>query len=297
MSGQPDAEQQGANLERWLITYADMITLLMAFFIMLYAMSVMDLKKFEALRGAVTSAFGGAPVAAADAGFLAGGTGLLGGGGSLIANSATLANRISRQIDTGLREALKDHVKVTHDAGLVTVTMKADSILFPAGEARLAPGMRELLDVVGPTLAASGATLLVEGHTCDLPISTSRFPSNWELSAQRATNVMVHLIRHCGVSPRRISAVGFADTRPLVPNEGEGQRARNRRVDIVVLASSARHLGSASTAADGDHDARPQPVRLVPRVDITAGRLPSTGGSGPEAESAMLRARNLHSTD
>ncbi|MEA3402289.1 MAG: flagellar motor protein MotB [Armatimonadota bacterium] len=297
MSGQPEGEGEEANLERWLITYADMITLLMAFFIMLYAMSVVDLKKFEALKGAIGGVFGGAPVAAADAGVLDGGKGLLGGGGSLIANSATLANSISRQIDTGLREALKGHVKVTHDAGLVTVTMKADRILFPVGEAKLTAAMREVLDVLGPPLAGSGATLLVEGHTCDLPISTSRFPSNWELSAQRASNVMVHLIRHSGISPHHISAVGFADTRPLVANDSESHRARNRRVDIVVLASSATHLTSASAPADGDDDAHPQPIRLVPRVDITAGRLRPAQGSGPEAESAMLRAREGHSAD
>lgn len=280
--GQHEGEEQ--NLERWLITYADMITLLMAFFIMMYAMSVIDLRKFEALAHSMGAAFGGA-AAEIQTSSSAGGEGLLTGGEALLSgtaghpgNSATLVNRIRADIKSHLPERLRDSVEITHCGGVVTVRIKADSVTFGAGKAALTADAKRILDAIGPTLRAAGSPMRVEGHTCDLPINTARFPSNWELSAQRAANVMAYLIRCCGIPPTKITSAGFAHTRPLVPNRDEASRARNRRVDILIAgpptpqpidtpASRAQQTNQKSSpAASSTIDL--EPVRLVPPIDL-----------------------------
>lgn len=279
MSGhrQPEGEEEEENAERWLITYADMITLLMAFFIMMYSMSVVDLQKFEALAHAMGNAFGaGSPEAATRAA----GPGLLGQGRTLAGrgagplsgsgNRATLVNALRRELSRSLPPGLGDRVQVIHSGGTVTVRLRADAVIFAAGSARLTTQARAILDAIGPTLRDAGAPLRVEGHTCDLPIRTERFPSNWELSAQRAANVMAYLVRTAGVPAQEISAAGFADTRPLAPNTSEAGRRRNRRVDIVIDATAL-----AGTAADAAARGASAPttihlptIRLCPPIDL-----------------------------
>ncbi len=282
--GQHEGEEQ--DLERWLITYADMITLLMAFFIMMYAMSVIDLRKFEALAHSMGAAFGGA-AAETETSRSTGGEGLLGGGEALLSgstarvgNSATLVNRIRADVRSRLPERLRDSVEITHCGGVVTVRIRADSVTFGAGQAALTADARRILDAVGPALRDAGSALRVEGHTCDLPISTARFPSNWELSAQRAANVMAYLIRCCGIPPAKITAAGFAHTRPLVPNRDETSRARNRRVDILIAGPPAPQLTDTHDHRVRRRDHEPsgtasltinlEPIRLAPPIDLWA---------------------------
>jgi len=122
---------------------------------------------------------------------------------------------------------------ITEERGLV-VSM-ADTVLFPRASATLTPEARSLLRQVGQALARLPNYLRVEGHTDNLPISTPAFPSNWELSTARATNVVQVLVRDAGISPARLSATGYGEYRPVAPNNSEADMARNRRVDIVVL--------------------------------------------------------------
>jgi len=283
----PSGEEQDDSLERWLITYADMITLLMAFFIMMYAMSVVDLQKFEALSHAMGHVFGGEAQSgfgeAASQDLLEDGQSVMSGIGAALGNQASLVNEIRRSIRENLPQPLRDNVEVVHTGGEVTIRMKADEITFPAGEAELTRQSRRILEVIGPSL--SGSQVLVQGHTCDLPISTVRFPSNWELSAQRAANVMVYLVRHAGLEPDRISAAGFADTRPLVANTGEANRARNRRVDIVLLSEDQLRGSASRRAADQDAGGREGsvglgPVRLCPPIDLQSRYYQHTGRRG-----------------
>ena len=238
------AHEEG-DAERWLITYADMITLLMAFFIMMYAMSVVDLKKFQDLSGAMGHVFGGARESSpfpgetmgGGASLLPGGTGLLDGSmpGSVV-GSASLANRITEQVKQNLPDDLSDLVDVVHSDNRVTVRLKETSVLFPLGRVTLSSQARRILQEIGAVLYDVPYSLRIEGHTCDLPIRTHEFPSNWELSAARAANVMAYLIRQARISPLRVSARGLGDTQPLVPNDSASRRARNRRVDIVILS-------------------------------------------------------------
>ncbi len=238
-------EDQEENLERWLLTYADMITLLMAFFIMMYAMSVVDLHKFQELAGAMGTTFGGGRSASPFAGaaasggpsFLGGGAGLLDGAvpGSVV-GSASLANRITQQVKQNLPDELKDAVEVVQSDGRVTLRLKETRVLFPRGTATLTAQAQRILREIGAVLYEVPFQLRVEGHTCDMPIHTREFPSNWELSAARAASVMAFLIRRARISPLRIVAAGYGSTRPLAPNDSEAHRQRNRRVDVVVLS-------------------------------------------------------------
>jgi len=302
VSKQRRREEEGhEDEERWLITYADMITLLMAFFIMMYSMSVVDLKKFEALSDATRHVFGGKVVgptakASASAGLLDGGSSLMHGAGSLAGNHASLVNDIRGELDRRLSDGLRKNVVVTHAAGLVTISMKADTVVFPVGEARLTTEVRQILDAIGPPLRDSVAPMLVEGHTCDIPINTARFPSNWELSAMRAANVMVYLIRNHGIDPDHVSAVGYADTRPIVPNDSEANRTRNRRVDIVVLtedvARDASRVGETERA-HANRSLRLRPVSLRPPIDLRARYYDHTGRRGADTPATHSR-REVH---
>jgi chemotaxis protein MotB len=271
-------DEEHNDQERWLITYADMITLLLAVFIVLYSFSVLDLKKFETVAGALGSQFHGA----AGPGMLVGGDGVLSGGHSVAGNRAALFNDIRSMIEGKLPERLKESVGISHRDGVVTISVRADALTFPVGRAALTGEVRQILDAVGPSLRDAASTLLIEGHTCDLPINTTRYPSNWELSAQRATNVMVYLIRACGIDPDHISAVGYADSRPVAGNGSETDRVRNRRVDIVVLAESAQlHDATRANTEAVDAGARDSvrlgPVRIAPIIDLPARYYQHTG--------------------
>jgi len=278
--------EEHENHERWLITYADMITLLMAFFIMMYAMSVVDLKKFEALSSAARHVFGGdageAGESSGSRGASASGSGLLAGGGELAINRASLVNEMNRALNAALPEQLREHVAITHSGARVTVSVRADRITFPVGAAELTPEVRQILDAVGPALRETRARVLVEGHTCNLPIRTARYPSNWELSAQRAANVMVHLVRKSRVDPDLISASGYADTRPVATNETTEGRRRNRRVDIVVLGDETR-----AGAGDGSGSTGVPTAGLPSRIDLRERHYQQTGRQGVDQPSGL----------
>ncbi|MFW5866283.1 MAG: OmpA/MotB family protein [Armatimonadota bacterium] len=282
-------EEEHGHDERWLITYADMITLLLAVFIVLYSFSVLDLRKFETVASALGNQFHGSSAAAALPG---GGDGILSGGSGIACNRAALVSDIKSSIERNLPERLTDSVTITLRGDVVTVSVKADSLTFPVGEARLTEELRQILDVLGPSLSGSPTPLLVAGHTCDLPINTGRFPSNWELSAQRATNVMVHLIRHCGINPDDVASVGYADTRPMAANDSEANRVRNRRVDIIVLSAGgqpAEGTMDSADAAPADDDLRLRPVRIRPTIDLRARYYQHTGRRSVDAPASETR--------
>ncbi|HEY3330508.1 MAG TPA: OmpA family protein [Capsulimonadaceae bacterium] len=245
------------NHERWLLTYADMITLLVAFFIMLYAMSVTNTAKFVKLALSVRSGFGN--VTGNQPSILNG----MGGGSPLPAVSPitpvvkptdpkkienggssnpnskkTSQSEISEQIKKAIeREKLADHVQIRDEERGVVVSVIADQYTFDSGSAALKAPLMPILDKISHVLKPLPNMVRVEGHTDNLPISTDRFPSNWQLSAERASNVLCHFVASDDVSPDRINCVGYGDRRPILPNTTPENRAKNRRVEIVILKS------------------------------------------------------------
>jgi chemotaxis protein MotB len=261
--------------ERWLITYADMITLLMAFFIMLYAMSVVNLDKFNQLAISVRSGFGGdQPELMYDKlGVFSAEQGSQGSaGGRGLSDVLGMMKQVAGTVGKALSKGAREHVHYYAGDGNVTIRLNSDDVLFPRGSADLTAEAKRTLRAVARALQETGAHARVEGHTCDLPIH-GRFASNWELSAQRAINVLLYLQQVGGIAPERLSAAGYADTHPVAPNDTEAHRALNRRIDIVVQAtgSSARTKGTSEQSGQG---AKPGAVNVLgpppdAPVDIT----------------------------
>lgn len=227
----------GGGSLRWLLTYADMITLLMAFFIMLYSMSVLNLAKFQQVAVSIKSGFGGE---------LEGrGRSILGSAGQfsirptlISGDTAGVPSQTVKKIQTMIKDQkLEDKVRLRVDERGLVISLATDKVVFGPGWASLSPSAMKIIDAVAGSLKDIPNEVRVEGHTCDLPVRSSEYPSNWELSTARATNVIRYLIDRKGFQPDRLSAAGYADSRALVPNTSESNRAVNRRVDIVVLRS------------------------------------------------------------
>ena len=261
-------EEEHENHERWLITYADMITLLMVLFIVLFSIGQVDLAKFQALKHSLSSTLGGGPakpnpVISGGAGVLTAGSQISGavpgGSGSVgapvAANQAQIAlvqqkaaaaeqatlNGAERQIQNALTgKGLQDAVSFRLELRGLVVTVVSDNVLYPIGSAVLQPEGQTVLDALASALDGIPNDIAVEGHTDSQPIvGGGPYPTNWELSTARATAVVRYLIDDHHLDPHRLSAAGYADTRPLVPNTSPANEALNRRVEIVVLNQPA----------------------------------------------------------
>ena len=228
------------NHERWLISYADFITLLFAFFVVMYAISIVNEGKYAVLSEALGDAFGGRSVAPQAHTSVEPVLPL-----SHIVNRKRLeAARRERQrmeilakdLTATLMPLVKSgQVRVTQNARGIAIELNA-SVLFAQGEATLQGEARDVLGAVAGLLKDAPQRIEVEGHTDNLPITNERFASNWELSAVRAASV-VRLFIENGVQDARLSAIGHGATRPVAPNDTPANQARNRRVAVMILAS------------------------------------------------------------
>lgn len=246
--------QHEAGQERWLVTYADLITLLMIFFVLMYTMSQIDAKKYAAVANSLSVVLTGEAI-----------TVLEGQGPSIIDNLSgerlpegpssypdneaqieevkeLISEFIARQeVGSGRLDStstsgskLSEYIVVYEQERGLVISFK-DTLLFESGSADLTPQARDIIKQVGASLVDLPNYIRVEGHTDDLPINTTRFPSNWELSVLRSSNVVHVLSEEAGIPPERLSIIGYGEYRPLVPNDNNINRAMNRRVDIVIL--------------------------------------------------------------
>jgi len=235
-------QEDEENHERWLISYADFITLLFAFFVVMYAVSVVNIGKYTVLSEALGDAFGGRGAASKtntqvelEALPLS----------NIIAHKrAEAAKRdrerldlLAKKLDSVMAPLVRSgKVRVIRTARGVTIEINA-SVLFREAEAGLGANARETLQSVAEVLKDDPHAIEVEGHTDTTPIATSLFPSNWELSAARAGTV-VRLFAETGVPERRLAAVGRAANMPLASNDTAEGRARNRRVAITIVSGT-----------------------------------------------------------
>ena len=232
-----DEPKQGAP--DWMVTFADLMSLLLTFFVLLLSFSNMEDEKFIAVSGSVRSAFGTrSPVDLSD----------VPTGHGLMPNTIPPKNEPEDTTDNEpiivrLREGIEQAglaegavIKATEDG--IMLQLDGD-LAFEAGGTELGAEAANLLQkLVNISLSAPGQ-LEVRGHTDDRPITNSVYPSNWELSAARAGSVVRFLIER-GVPPHRLKAVGLGDSRPLVPNDSDANRARNRRVEFVFITMPAK---------------------------------------------------------
>jgi len=222
----------------WLTTYGDMVTLLMTFFVLLFALSTVNQPKFEAIAHSLQATFGVAP--AGGPGALPGSRSVLPGGGPLEMNTASKEEAQLSQIRTRLSQYvtennLSDLVSVDADARGLLIRF-SDQVLFDLGKADLRPEATAVLDKVGEAIEDIPNGIRIEGHTDDLPINTPRFPTNWDLSAARAVAVLQYLSRTHRIPKNRLSIAGYGEYRPVARNDSEANRRLNRRVDVVILS-------------------------------------------------------------
>ncbi len=257
------------NEERWLLTYADMITLLLALFVVLFAISSVNVSKVKMLQQSLRDAFSGKVMSGGEAIMQTGNsvsvrsletqprviphTPTIGTPDTAAARAALAARReeeelqqLKRQLDAfAAAHGFKAQVEtVVTQRGLV-VRLLTDNVLFDSGMADIKPQGLPLLAEVGTLLGVDRVhPIVVEGHTDDVPIATSKYASNWELSTARASAVVRWLIdRH--LPARRFSAAGYADLHPLASNGSAAGRARNRRVEVVL--QRLHHLPEGTT--------------------------------------------------
>ncbi|MFN3919287.1 MAG: OmpA family protein [Methylohalobius sp.] len=233
--------EEGEKLERWLVSYADFITLLFAFFVVMYAISLIHKGDFKVLSESLDLAFqdrqearkvpepiqvGETPRTLEPAILEA---------AQEAARLAEAAERIEEVLAPYIEQEL---VAVKRNEFWIAVEMKS-GILFASGSAELSPDADPVLTKLTEIVRElPDNPIYIEGHTDNVPIQTREFPSNWELSAARAASVVRRLIQH-GVNPARMAAVGFGEHHPVADNSTEVGRYRNRRVVLVLQAKNA----------------------------------------------------------
>lgn len=234
--------EEPENHERWLVSYADFITLLFALFAVLYATSSQNYEKEKEFEDSVRAQFkmvGGVGNAINQAG------GML---GQIIApvdddlfmrrgvGNGELEDYIDRLLEKRMTKEERKLVvsNMRHDAMGVRISLAA-ATFFPAGSTKMRLPALKSLDKIAEILASSNRRIIIEGHTDDLPVAGGQFESNWELASLRATSVVRYLTKIHGISPQRLAAISYADTKPIVPNTNEESRAKNRRIEILIV--------------------------------------------------------------
>lgn len=231
------------NHERWLISYADFVTLLFAFFVVMYSISSVNEGKYKTFSDSLNTAFSQDPNSISI---------------NVVPNQQEQMFRVlvdkrdarmlekQRKIQAQMKavgESLSQVMGPMIEQGAVGIHQTrrgvvvdiSASTLFREGEERLQPGAQETLQQLAAVLSRENQSVEVEGHTDDVPIKTAHFPSNWELSSGRASSVVRMLVSY-GVPEKRLAAVGMAANQPIVANDTPENRARNRRVSITILS-------------------------------------------------------------
>ncbi|MBU3184667.1 flagellar motor protein MotB [Clostridium estertheticum] len=240
-------EEKEGNSERWLLTYSDLITLLMILFVVMYASSSSDTTKYKQLAQSLNVAFsgGGASIIGSDTA-----TSVSNSTVTVVdppettttaANSKTAEENnmqnIKKNVDTYLKQnGLASSVSTKIDERGLEVSLKT-SLLFDVGTAGVKEDSAKKLISIGKILNHVNNYVRIEGHTDSTPMSNNEFKSNWQLSAIRATNVTELLISKAGISPKKISAVAYGENRPVATNTTEVGKAKNRTVDIIILSN------------------------------------------------------------
>lgn len=271
-------EEEHENHERWLISYADMITLLMVLFVVMFAISNVDQKKFEQLSSGLATGFGAPRYVA-----IQGSDAVLAGGASVdpvkidvaamaMADeetkqlAATMATEKDRQKAAGDLQAAREELARLDDvaadaqealaaAGLgdraqfritsdgLVVALVADDVFFASASAELRPVGNEVVDALAPVLAGIPNPVDAEGHANHLPLTAgAAYPTNWELSAARAAGVVRRFVDVAGLDGARMSATGYGSARPLVPIDRPDAIDRNRRVDLVIRSTETTEV-------------------------------------------------------
>ncbi len=237
--------EESRSIPPWVITFADMVTLLMVFFILLFAIGTIEQEKWRQLKESLREALGADAIE--EMGTRQGldviqtqvdeqTVHAVDEVGAMV--SREMEDIISEVEEFIFKNKLAGEVRVSSDERGAVITI-SDVVLFPAGSAEMTPKGRTTLRQVFDVLKQFNYNIKVEGHTDNTPIHTLRYPSNWELSASRASEV-AHMLIKDGYPPERLSVEGFAEFRPKIPNTSPENRAVNRRIEVVYQRGSIR---------------------------------------------------------
>lgn len=247
-----------SGLPPWMATFADMMTLLLCFFVLLTSTSVQDAKKYKAMVESMRQAFRAPSIIPADQipvgttvvaqEFLPAPTQpvILNEFGHPGEDMDQLKERVMKAALADIKnqaEKIKEQLKGEINNGLITVETNGLQITmrieekgsFTSGSAVLKPGFESVMDKITDSIKQAKGNIRVAGHTDDIPITNSSYRSNWELSSSRAVSVAHYMLTNKGVLPGRIAIEGYADTKPLMPNDSVENRAKNRRVEIILI--------------------------------------------------------------
>ncbi|KPP96798.1 flagellar motor protein MotB [Marinobacter sp. HL-58] len=268
-------KNHGRGSPAWIVTFADLATLLLTFFILLLSFAEMDVEKYRAMANSMADAFGSNQVLSDD----------VGGSPLTLVESDTVSlpeptetatsepefideradgeaptkipagviDLASRMIEELEAEVASEALNVTYDENQVVIRFSEEAT-FRSGEASIKPEMIPIIERVVDVLAGCSGDVLVAGYTDDRPISSGRYRSNWDLSAARAVSVVHELVLNRQVPAERVVAAGRAETNPLVPNDSEESRAKNRRVEIAIR----------DPECDDSIDTEQLPVEIMP---------------------------------
>jgi chemotaxis protein MotB len=254
--------EEHENLERWLVSYADFITLLFAFFVVMYSISQVNEAKYRVLSDSLVNAFNNAPTSTtkASSATRADSKGQASSIQAVVVRKSDPAmeakqrqqaekmKKIAKNILKVMEALMKNgHVKVSQSIHGIAIEINA-SLLFASGQASLEASSIMALKEVGKVLAEVPNDIQVEGFTDTTPINTLAFPSNWELSSARASSV-VRLFAESGVPPERLVAVGYGEFRPIDTNSTPEGRARNRRVTVMILSEQQEKITDIPVAS------------------------------------------------
>jgi chemotaxis protein MotB len=291
-----DDHEEHVNHEAWVIPYADLLTLLMGLFLVLWSLGQTDIAKAEAVAAGFTASLGIGPAGGLIGAGAGAGAGAAAGSAAQSSASEAEVDRLRTQVgdaqalqaqadvrEAGIRaeradleearrqiqslidaQGLSSQVQLRLDPeGLVVIA--TDGLLFAPGSAELNEEGKRAVEAIAEPMRALSQPMRVEGHTDPLPIATDRFPSNWELSSTRASTVLRHLVEQSGFPRQRISAAGYADTRPVASNDTAEGRAANRRVEVVLIAVRATEpLPTGTDGVPGSSGAGGVPAPIGP---------------------------------
>lgn len=223
--------EEQENLDRWLVSYADFITLLFAFFTTMYALASINEGKYRVVSDSLSMAFNQSGATGRESmkqetsePFIS----------SAFKKTFTGDYKKLHTAFAGLEKDNKIYMSIEKRGVVVSLS---EQIIFEAGKADILDNAKAVIDDIAMVLKQMPNHIKIEGHTDNIPINTPQFPSNWELSAARALNILKYMLDVHGFNPGKLSATGYGEFRPFAPNDTLDGRAKNRRVDIVILNS------------------------------------------------------------
>lgn len=244
-------EEEHENIERWLVSYADFITLLFAFFVTMYSISRVDGRKL----GSAVESFQRALGSVIAIQMFQKDPGIFSSSNTAIPYNLTpiegypptaearAFEKLAKDIKKGIDDISKRNPEILNPGQIKFILEKrglviriSEHLFFKSGDASIQPEFIPLLEILGKSLEKIPNHIRVEGHTDNVPINTPRFPSNWELSTARATTIVRYFLTHFNFNPDRLSATGYAEYYPIAPNDTPEGRLQNRRVDFVILS-------------------------------------------------------------